>query len=158
MKTSKLRFAASLVLALAASACSTDRADSSIDLGSAAQAALAQAGNQFAAKRATCSNSRGGKCTVGRWRDGRAQLQTSGPAGTIRVVPPTSSGHKPFSLTFDGFSKDCSAEITCPNGKKVSCTATGTNTQCQSNATSVGCLTVNDNGEGTSGSSGSCGG
>jgi hypothetical protein len=32
----------------------------------------------------------------------------------------------------------------------------GANTQCTSNATSVGCLTANDAGEGMSGSSGTC--
>jgi hypothetical protein len=104
----------------------------------------------------SCTNTRGGSCSLSRWKNGRASLKTSRAVGTLRIVPPAASGQQPFSLTFGGFVKDCSAETTCSNGATVSCSATGTNTQCTSNATSVGCLTANDQGEGTSGSSGTC--
>lgn len=101
-----------------------------------------------------CTNSGGGSCTVKALRNNRLKIATTRIARTLRITPTSSQAS--FDLVFDGFAKDCSAETTCPDGSVVKCSAVGPNTQCTSNATSVGCLTADDNGEGTSGSAATC--
>lgn len=106
---------------------------------------------------AACSNSAGGTCSIARWTDGRATFRTSQWVKTLRFKAPKPSAQSDWSLTFGpDVAKDCQAEQTCSNGAKISCQAVGPNTQCTSNATSVGCLTVDNDGEGTSGSSATC--
>lgn len=106
---------------------------------------------------ASCTNSKGGSCSIASWAAGRAKFRTSRSVGTVRFDAPASSKVPDWSIVFDGaVTEDCEAEQTCPNGAKISCSAVGTNTQCQSNATSVGCLTVGNDGQGTSGSSATC--
>jgi hypothetical protein len=106
---------------------------------------------------ASCINTRGATCKVIRWHGGRAELRMSRAPEALRIVPPRSSGQRPFDLVFQGGPvKDCKAETQCAGGGSVSCTAVGKNTQCTSNATSVGCLTVDDGGNSTGGSASTC--
>lgn len=121
----------------------------------ASSSAPQEAGSRSKRAKAKCSNSRGGKCTVLRSRNGKIEFKTTRLVEKLHLVPASSSAPA-IDLVFDGVAKDCTAKTTCPDGTTVECSAVGPNTQCTSNATSVGCLTADDNGEGTSGSSSSC--
>lgn len=123
-------------------------------------AATAEAARNFAPKtsfRGSCSAD-SGRCKVTRFRRGKTQFRLAKAPRVLKIVPPKRSGRSAYELVFDtGPVADCSAEVTCPDGSVASCSAAGVNAQCTSNATSVGCLTVDSNGEGTGGSSSSCG-
>lgn len=58
-------------------------------------------------------------------------------------------------LTSINISKDCSAETTCPNGTKLSCSIVGPTTSCGSSTGGVGCFKTNDDGS-VEGSTGTC--
>ncbi|MEJ2619826.1 MAG: hypothetical protein P8163_06080 [Candidatus Thiodiazotropha sp.] len=69
----------------------------------------------------------------------------------ISLKEATINRTEPFTLTSVSISRDCTAEVTCPSGVKLTCSVQGINTSCGASNNSVGCFTYDDDEEGVGG-------
>ena len=62
----------------------------------------------------------------------------------------------PVDFSSSGSLRDCTATLTCPDGRFLECAASGPKTSCSNNETTVGCFVLDEWGNSVSGSSASC--